>query len=131
MANGYPVSPAITGFNSYHGYLHLSPAGILYRYRGSRGEARRGEARRGEGKAILVLETGIIAHPRPRNRDIFTGLDISRIPREDEISSSPRESASPRRQSSARIGEDCPREPCLITKSIVTIYCHIHVYIIS
>src|SRR5579859_5072746 len=108
MANGYPVSPAITGINSYHGYLHLSPAGIRYRYRGSRGKARQGK-----GQAILVLETGIIAHPRPRNRDIFTGLDISRIPREDEISSSPRESTSPRRQSSARIGEDCLCKPCL------------------
>src|SRR5579859_2008855 len=52
--------------------------------------------RGGEGKVILILETGIIAHRCPRNRDNFTGLDILRIPREDEISSSPRQSASPR-----------------------------------
>src|SRR5579859_2376507 len=84
-----PVSLAVTGIPSYHRQVYVTDIEVH-------------KARRGQG------------HPRPRNRDIFTGLDISRIPREDEIPSSPRESASPRRQSSARIGEDCPREPCLV-----------------
>src|SRR5579859_3703798 len=79
-----PLSLAVTGIPSYHRQVYVTDIEVH-------------KARRGEGKVILVLETGIGAHPRPRNRDIFTGLDISRIPREDEIPSSPRESASPRR----------------------------------
>src|SRR5579859_1805184 len=103
----------ISGISSYHGYQQLSRVSPLITGRYTLQISR--FTRQGEGKAILVLETGIIAHPRPRNRDIFTGLDISRIPHEDEIPSSPRESTSPRITSEARIDEDCPREPCLTT----------------